>query len=244
MTSCVNLNISGTQVAFNYREDSVGDRGVIHQIFINNDYRISEWEQGRRLIEFHNKSTINQTPLIIDAGANIGASSVYFSCTYPKSLIFSIEPDPNNFSLLSLNTGSFNCFRFNGAISNTDGELELFDPGMSDWGFRTAEVKSERSPAASIVKCITPDAILDHPAANKTVPFIFKIDIEGAEQYLFDGDTSWLEKFPLVIIELHDWMLPFAGSSRNFIKAVARYEFDFIHKGENIFLFNRGILGA
>jgi hypothetical protein len=39
-------------------------------------------------------------------------------------------------------------------------------------------------------------------------------------------------------------MLPFAGSSRNFIKAVAKYEFDFIHKGENIFLFNRGILGA
>ena len=71
---------------------------------------------------------------------------------------------------------------------------------------------------------------------------IFKIDIEGGEKSLFSGDTTWMRQFPLIIIELHDWMLPFSGSSKNFLKAVAEHEFDFVHKGENIFLFNREIL--
>jgi hypothetical protein len=68
--------------------------------------------------------------------------------------------------------------------------------------------------------------------------------IEGGEDALFNGDTSWLGQFPLVIIELHDWMLPFSGSSRNFIKSIAQYDFDFVHKGENIFLFNRQLLNT
>jgi len=75
-------------------------------------------------------------------------------------------------------------------------------------------------------------------------PLIFKIDIEGGEDNLFSADTSWMGRFPLIIIELHDWMLPFSGNSRNFIRAVAQGEFDMVYKGENIFLFNREILSS
>jgi hypothetical protein len=91
------------------------------------------------------------------------------------------------------------------------------------------------------VPSISPQTILTE--MNAHVPMIFKIDIEGAEDYLFSGSTEWLDYFPLVIIELHDWMLPFSGSSRNFLRAVASHDFDFISKNENVFLFNRKILG-
>lgn len=37
-------------------------------------------------------------------------------------------------------------------------------------------------------------------------------------------------------------MLPFSGSSQNFLKAIAQYDFDLVHRGENIFLFNRALL--
>jgi hypothetical protein len=37
-------------------------------------------------------------------------------------------------------------------------------------------------------------------------------------------------------------MLPFKGSSKNFLTAVARSDFDVIYHGENIFLFNANIL--
>ena len=37
---------------------------------------------------------------------------------------------------------------------------------------------------------------------------LIKIDIEGGESELFEKNIEWIEKFPLIIIELHDWMLP------------------------------------
>jgi hypothetical protein len=85
------------------------------------------------------------------------------------------------------------------------------------------------TPQLKKIKCISPSTILSHEVSANTNPLILKIDIEGGEDALFNGNTIWLDKFPLVIIELHDWMLPFSGSSRNFIKSVAQYDFDFLY---------------
>ena len=45
--------------------------------------------------------------VILDLGANIGASSAFFSMNYPKSQIYSFEPTSMNFSLLKRNMNSF-----------------------------------------------------------------------------------------------------------------------------------------
>lgn len=66
-------------------------------------------------------------------------------------------------------------------------------------------------------------------------PFICKIDIEGAEQELFSANTQWITRFPIVIIELHDWLFPRSGSSANFLRAIAGTNRDFVVSGENIF---------
>ena len=237
------LKINESNFFFNFREDSIGDKGVIQQIFLNQDYNISDWKQGKKLLEYHNEQSKILPSLIIDAGANIGASVVYFSKIYPNTFIFAIEPDISNWHLLEMNTDGLNVFNFNGAIADLDGELVLEDPGRSDWGFITKRIsESDKNPNINKVKSISPSSILAHSACQNTNPLILKIDIEGGEDALFNGDTNWLSKFPLVIIELHDWMLPFSGSSRNFIKSVAQYDFDFLYRGENIFLFNRKIL--
>ncbi len=236
----VQVGINDQQRSFAYRKDSSGDVGVIQQIFRDNDYNISRWHQGRKLLNYHELQSKTRPSLIVDAGANIGASAVYFGSAYSNSAVFAIEPDSTNHRLLSLNTTSLNCFAFHGAISDVDGELALVDPGRSDWGFMTAPV--EGNAAVNKVKSICPESILAHEFAKGTTPLIFKIDIEGGEEALFRGQCEWMNKFPLVIIELHDWMLPFAGSSKSFINALARYDFDIIHHGENTFLFNRSIL--
>lgn len=241
--SKVNIKIKNEIHPFHFRENSLGDKGVMRQIFLNHDYDISHWEQGRRLIQYHEKNSHDNYSLIVDAGANIGASALFFSQNYKNSFIFSIEPDELNYRLLSLNCSTSNCFNFHGAISSEDGELLLFDPGNSDWGYRTIKTDTDVTINTKRVPSICPASILNHPSAMKTKPLIFKIDIEGAEEDLFSKDIEWMQEFPLVIIELHDWMLPFKGSSRNFLKAVSQYNFDFIHRGENIFLFNRDILG-
>lgn len=238
----VKVNVNNEESVFTYREDSPGDRGVLQQIFVSGDYGVLHWEQGRKLAEYHRLISENHPSLIVDAGANIGASAVFFAKSYENSVVFAIEPDEMNWHLLSINTASLNCVNFHGAVSGEDGELVLTDPGLSDWGFRTAKIGAEEMRGAKTVSAICPASILNHPATRHAKPLIFKIDIEGGEDDLFSGNTEWMKEFPLIIIELHDWMLPFSGSAKNFLKAVAQYEFDLVHRGENIFLFNRDIL--
>jgi FkbM family methyltransferase len=226
-----------------YRQNSKGDRGVLKQIFRDGDYNIEDMAQGKILIEYHNKMSKNSPSLIVDAGANIGASAVFFAKTFKNSFIFSIEPEINNFKLLKHNTLGLKVFNFFGAIDSKNGYLELQDPGLSDWGFRTNTIKKIKNKSnLTLIRSISPSSVLRHPACAKKNCLIFKIDIEGAEDSLFKGNVNWMKKFPLIIIELHDWMLPFSGSSRNFIKAISKFDFDFIYKGENIFLFNKKIL--
>ena len=240
--STIQLNLNNREVPFHFRSDSLGDKGVIEQIFSREDYGITQYMQGQKLIEYHNEKSKEKPSLIIDAGANIGASAVYFANTYKNTIIFTIEPDITNWKILGINTDEYDTFNFHGAISDEDGQLSLLDPGHSDWGFRTGVIKENES-STQIVKSISPESILSHQVTKNTTPLIFKIDIEGGEETLFQGDVSWLNKFPAIMIETHDWMLPFSGSSRNFIKAVSQFDFDFLHRGENIFLFNRQILG-
>lgn len=237
--SSYEVKLDESELNVNYRLESDGDKGVITQIFHNHDYEVRQWKQGVSLINYYNQMNSNETPLIIDAGANIGASALYFLNIYKKSFVYSVEPDINNWHLLEINTANYkNKFNFHGGIASADGKLKLIDPGLSDWGFRT-EVTLETE---NTIRCISPKSILASDYAKGMKPFIFKIDIEGSENELFQKDVDWMAKFPLIIIELHDWMLPFSGSSKNFFKSLVAYDFDFIHRGENIFLFNRSIL--
>ena len=71
--------------------------------------------------------------------------------------------------------------------------------------------------------------------AEGYTPFLAKIDIEGAEADLFSRDTDWIDQFPLIIVELHDWLLPKQGTSRNFLRCIAARNRDFVYLGENIF---------
>jgi hypothetical protein len=65
-------------------------------------------------------------------------------------------------------------------------------------------------------------------------PFIAKIDIEGFESNLFSQNTSWVDLFPVLYIELHDWMLPGHGTSNNFLRVISQLQRDFILSGENV----------
>ena len=164
--SSVQFSINETPCTFNFREDSLGDKGVIRQIFQVQDYNIAHWPQGKRLHEYHQRLVSdNKASLIIDAGANIGASVVYFSHLYAKSRVFAIEPDLMSWHLLEINTaGQPHVHNFHGAISDRDGELALMDPGRSDWGFTTRAADADATgPDTTLVKSICPATILAHP---------------------------------------------------------------------------------
>lgn len=239
----VMIEINGIKRPFHFRSDSIGDKSVIHQMFLSKDYDVlKRWAQGKSLIDYYEKQTREFKVLIVDLGANIGASTVFFSLSYPKSHVYCVEPESTNWHLQCLNTKGLDCTNYLGASSHHDGTVSLYDPGRSDYGFMTTKDGDPDTNRIGDVPTISMNSILNSIEAKDKIPFILKIDIEGAESELFQEDCGWLVKFPCIIIELHDWMLPFKGSSKNFLTAVARSDFDVIYHGENIFLFNANIL--
>ena len=50
---------------------------------------------------------------------------------------------------------------------------------------------------------------------------------------------AWMNRTPIIIIELHDWMLPGEGTSLPFLKQVAQLDREFIYIGENVFSISR-----
>ena len=64
------------------------------------------------------------------------------------------------------------------------------------------------------------------------------MDIEGAELDLFKKNVKWLNDFNVVLIELHDWMLPNKSISSSFINSLSltlkKNKRDLIIQGENL----------
>lgn len=173
-----------------------------------------------------------KVPLIIDAGAYNGLSALYFRERYPEAGIIAIEPEAGNFAELEALMGRDPlCLCLQAAIANFDGHVEIEDPGLGEWGFRTRQ--SEKGVAAHRLSTLLTMAPWD------VEPFILKVNIEGFERDLFDGPGA-LDLFYVAMIELHDWMLPGQGNSRKVIAALASLDRDFLLLGENIVSIKNG----
>jgi len=227
----------GGQRRFIFRADSVGDTGVVDQIFRAADYQIHPDARFQTLVRYvAAQAASGKRPLVIDAGANIGASSVYFALQYPSGRIVAVEPEKSNAALLRLNCEGLEVVVREAALGAEPGTAFLSDPGHSDWGFRVGET------GTLPVSLVSVPELLADAEALQFFPLLCKIDIEGGEAALFAKNTEWVDRFALIIIELHDWLFPGEGNSRNFLRAIADHDFDFMYRGENVFCFNNRLL--
>jgi len=236
--SWAQITIAGVERRFDFRAESSGDRGVLEQIFTQADYSLVGLPQMGAFLSYYRALLARSArPLIVDCGANIGASAVWFALSYPGCHVVAVEPERNNRALLAKNCAGLDCTVVEGGISSSDGKMFLEDPGQGDWGFRlSADQGSYEVPtysARDLVRRFTDQAL---------APLIFKSDIEGGEAALFSKDTDWVDSFPLLIVELHDWMLPGEANSRNFLRTISALDMDFVHRGENVFCFNNRLL--
>lgn len=206
------------------------DFRTLRQIFHGNDYGIEKIGRKKDLISFYQKIIESgKSPLIIDCGGNIGLASKYFNIEYPEAEIICIEPDHLNIEQAKINNKNSKVHFLEKAIGCRDEKGTVVDPGLGEWGYRMEISQDGNTEIVSINK------LLETYPNSKYTPFIVKIDIEGFEKNLFSENTEWIEIFPLLIIELHDWMLPKSGNSSNFLKTIAPMDRDFVFYGENIF---------
>ncbi len=223
----------GTETrAFLYRAGT-SDEGVLGQIFRTVDYDLSRLRRMVDLTSYLARGAASGLrPLVIDAGANIGASPVYFGSAIRGARVIAIEPDAGNFDLLTKNVDGLDVVSLRAAVASSSGQARVADPGTGHWGYRAERASAEGE--GPEVACVSiNDLYVQH--LDGCFPFVVKIDIEGAEREVFSANTEWVARTPVLIIELHDWLLPKQGTSLPFLKCIAALDRDFVHIGENIF---------
>ena len=196
------------------------DGAVFRDIFLYGDLKIP--------------STI-KPEIIIDAGAYVGYSTVYFSRNYPSATIIAVEPEQSNFKQLKAHTNHLpNVIRVNGGLWPVSSKLKISDRGTGKWGFKVDEVTDGSN---FDVQGYTVNELLDMTDV-KTNNVLVKIDIEGSEQEIFSRNTHiWLPKVQCVLIELHNRISP--GCSEIVANAMPNNLWDKVNKGEKLFFTRR-----
>jgi len=215
------------------------DANVFDQIFVMRDYDVRRFRQWKRVIQTYNDMVARgPKPLILDFGANTGLSARYLSHLFPGASIVAVEPEAGNFSMLQDNVRLHPNIRpVRAAISDLSGQVSITDPKAGNWAFRVRQVSADDPDAVPAITVEQARAVAgDHQL------FAVKVDIESAEKQLFASNTGWLDETAVLMIELHDWMLPWAGTSRTFFRALSGMDFDFVLAGETAMIFNWSVL--
>src|SRR5947209_17940428 len=114
---------------------------TFNQIFIEEDYdlrRLARFDELRQ--QYDAISGAGHTPLIIDLGANVGFSAVYFHLTWPAARIVAVEPDPANLDQLRRNVEGLSAIDVvPAAIASHGGELQIKDPSAAANAVRVVE---------------------------------------------------------------------------------------------------------
>lgn len=190
------------------------DRWAFGQIFVRQEYAALPSQQKPKLI--------------IDCGANVGYTSVYFLNKFPSSYVIAIEPDINNFELLRNNLSSYGerAQAIHAAIWPEPTDLVVCrapEGSREEWGSWVRPSQIDESPD---IRGMDISTLLAESGFDQVD--ILKIDIEGAETALFaHKNREWIDKVNTFFIELHN-----PESERAFRQALSDDDFLFSQKGE------------
>jgi len=165
---------------------------------------------------------------ILDLGANIGYASVYFSARWPHSQILAVEPATSNLNLLDKNTRQWNhitCLQ--AAVWSHPAWVQVANPKDEPNAFRMSEshdAQKENIPAYTISQ------LIDRQGCTHLD--LLKMDVEGAEAEIFKNGTAWLDRVKVLVVELHDRIVP--GCAQALYHALQGYRFQQEIMGGNL----------
>lgn len=139
--------------------------------------------------------------VVIDIGANIADSSIYFAMRGARKVI-ALEPFPKNFEIAQKNI----------ALNGFTDKIELINAGccggqsskdmILDASAKGASCQTIQSSLGSIIHFYSLGELVDEYSANS--PAILKLDCEGCEyDIILSNDTAVLGKFSHIQIEYH-----------------------------------------
>jgi FkbM family methyltransferase len=174
-----------------------------------------------RQLEF--RDVVDPT-VIVDAGANVGITSIFFTKRFPRAKVIAIEPEPANFVMLERNVaGLGNVVAIQAALWWKREPLAIEDPGLGDWGFQVSPAMDGTVPVITMEDLIRTEGRID----------VLKLDIEGAEFDLFAHSDEWIDSVDAIAIELHERFRPgvtelFTSKTKSFTTRASQGEVTFV----------------
>jgi len=196
LVDSVSVKIPSEDISVQLRAGT-SDVAVFNQVFVEREYELPHLPE--------------EAKTIIDLGANIGLTSIFFALKYRRANILSVEPDSDNFMKLVANISHLgNRIKpLNGAAWSRNGNLSLIKQGANEmnlgsWGFRVSPEIDEKS---FEVKCFSMPTLIGQIDGGSID--ILKIDIEGSEKEIFThSPEKWIGKIKMIVIETHDRFQP------------------------------------
>lgn len=166
---------------------------------------------------------------IVDIGAYIGCTTTYFLSQFPNSEVVCVEPDPDNFELLSKNLSPYGnrAQLIQAAVWNNDSALHLKPHSQirCKWGTRVVAVDSAKDLKNVQGRSMT--TLMQHVGWRAID--LLKIDIEGSELELFHGDIEpWVHGIRNMLVEFHR-----TDESAQIIEKLKNYFPKHFHHGEH-----------
>jgi FkbM family methyltransferase len=133
--------------------------------------------------------------VVIDAGANIGAFTVFAALRAPEGRVYAFEPTKITFDTLERNTKPYShVIAIHSALGNRVGNAELLIESASGEGNSLAEANLAGSYSG---KETVPVTTIDAFVRERHLPRVdfIKIDTEGFEKEILEGAQETLQKF-------------------------------------------------
>ncbi|MGI9435477.1 MAG: FkbM family methyltransferase [Geminicoccaceae bacterium] len=204
------------------------DFHVLGQVAVKLEYEFDDLPQAEAIARVAAETS---QPVILDAGAHIGLAALYFAHRFPTVQVIAVEPEPGNFQILETNTAEHpNIRAIRAAVWGTRSEVSVISAGSETWAARVSEDNSASD--HSTCSAYTVPDLLQQQQADSCL--VMKIDVEGAEGAIFAKDATWVDDIPVIIIELHDYMIPWTGAGHRFLQAATRRPRDWLLRGENL----------
>lgn len=175
--------INGRQIKIRVRDDNNADLMVLDEVFIQTQYDIKRSIQVRS---------------VLDIGANIGVSGLYFASKYPGAELECVEPLSENLDLLKEN------LTINGVNARVH-ELGIGETQGTAWITSTEDNPNQAS--------LHLDGL--HKREIKVMPLdalgkqfdLIKFDIEGSEYEMIKGGQRTLLAAKCLLGEIHEDLL-------------------------------------
>jgi FkbM family methyltransferase len=212
------------------------DRKVLRQVITEDEYL-----PIINLIK--EKGFENSIKFIVDAGSNIGFSSIYFNSFFPDAQIIAIEPDESNYDHLlknlAINKLDNKIICLKKALWTNNSDSLVISNDFRDRGYWSRSVKSSSDIEEDSVPSITLSDVIKQYGSNQIID-ILKMDIEGSEAELFKTKEflyALSNSVRFFCLEIHHEF----NIGEHIRSIFLENDLDFFDIGETTFCFNRNL---